>query len=312
MCVGGRVDEADLPFNTRHPIIPPARSRLTDVLVWKAHQDCAHASNEKTLHELRRQNWVPKGLTTIRKVNKWGCLFTCLSSRAVCLVKAYSLNTDSFISCLTRFESRFRTPLSYHSDNGTNFVGTKNEFEECFKNVDQAKISNHLTRREVEWHFNPPSAPHFGGVWERLVRSAKRVIIYVTRGRSITDEVLSTALAYAENMLNNRPLGNVSSDPRSPEPLTPNHLLLARANPNLPPDVFDKKELSSKKKWRATEALMDQFWKRWETKWVHSLIKRQKWAETQRNLRVGDIVMLISPGSQRGTWPIGHRSSIQG
>ena len=140
MCVGGRVDEADLPFNTRHPIILPARSRLTDVLVWKAHQDCAHASNEKTLHELRRQYWVPKGLTTIRrivracvickrynpkplqpqmvslpffrlqpglpafartgvdyfgpikvtifrrKVKRWGCLFTCLSSRAVCLV----------------------------------------------------------------------------------------------------------------------------------------------------------------------------------------------------------------------------------
>ena len=358
MCVGGRVDEADLPFDTRHPIILPARARLTDILIWKAHLDCAHSSNEKTLHELRRQYWVPKGLTTIRrivracvickrynpkplqpqmaslpffrlqpglpafsrtgvdyfgpievtifrrKVKRWGCLFTCLSSRAVCLVKAYSLNTDSFISCLTRFESRFGTPLSYHSDNGTNFVGAKNEFEECFKKMDQAKISNHLTRREVEWHFNPPSAPHFGGVWERLVRSAKRAIIYVTRGKSITDEVLSTALAYAENMLNNRPLGNVSSDPRSPDPLTPNHLLLARANPNLPPDVFDQKEISSKKKWRATEALMDQFWKRWQTEWVPSLIKRQKWAETQRNLRVGDIVMLISPESPRGTWPI--------
>ena len=82
-------------------------------------------------------------------------------------------------------------------------------------------------------------------------------------------------------MLNNRPLGNVSSDPRSPEPLTPNHLLLARANPNLPPDVFDQKELSSKKKWRATEALMDQFWKRWQTEWVPSLIKRQKWVKEE-------------------------------
>ena len=68
MCVGGGVDEADLPFNIRHPIILPARSRLTDVLIWKAHQDCAHASNEKTLHELRRQYWVPKGLTTIKRI----------------------------------------------------------------------------------------------------------------------------------------------------------------------------------------------------------------------------------------------------
>ena len=55
MCVGGRVDEADLPFDTRHPIILPARARLTDILIWKAHLDCAHSSNEKTLHELRRQ-----------------------------------------------------------------------------------------------------------------------------------------------------------------------------------------------------------------------------------------------------------------
>jgi hypothetical protein len=219
---------------------------------------------------------------------------------------AYSLNTDSFISCLYRFESRFGTPLSYHSDNGTNFVDAENEFEDCLKRMDQAKISNHLNRREVQWYFNPPAAPHFGGAWEHLVWSAKRALLIVTSGHSMTDEVRVTSLAYAENMLNNRPLGVVSSDPRSPEPLTPNHFLLTRANPNLPPDVFHRTEISSKKKWRSTEALMDQFWERWQAEWIPSLLLRQKWTENQRNLRVGDIVMLIAPASPRGTWPIGR------
>ena len=114
-----------------------------------------------------------------RKVKRWGCLFTCLSSRAVHIEMAYSLDTNSFLSCLSRFEDRRGTPSAYFSDNGTNFVGAENELKECLQRLNQSKINEELGRRNVTWNFIPPASPHFGGSWESLVKSAKRALMFV-------------------------------------------------------------------------------------------------------------------------------------
>ena len=240
-----------------------------------------------------------------RKVKRWGCLFTCLSTRAVWIEMAYSMSTDSFLMCVDRFESIFGCPGAYYSDNGTNFEGAANELAKCLQNFDQEKIVSSMARREIEWHFNPPAAPHFGGAWESLVKSAKRALENVLHGCSLTDETLTTALAKVSNLLNNRPLTHLGVDPTDPEPLTPFHLLLGRANPNVAPDLFDRSDLFGRKKWRMVNALVDQFWQRWMEEFAPYLIARPKWCKSQRNLRVGDVVLLIDSKNARGTWPLG-------
>ena len=162
-----------------------------------------------------------------------------------------------------------------------------------------------MARREIEWHFNPPAAPHFGGAWESLVKSAKRALENVLHGCSLTDETLTTALAKVSNLLNNRPLTHLGVDPTDPEPLTPFHLLLGRANPNVAPDLFDRSDLFGRKKWRMVNTLVDQFWQRWMEEFAPYLIARPKWCKSQRNLRVGDVVLLIDSKNARGTWPLG-------
>jgi hypothetical protein len=176
---------------------------------------------------------------------------------------AYSLDTSSFISALDRFQNRRGVPASYHSDNGTNFVGAKRELATCLENLNQHAIKEHLSRQPTKWYFNPPAAPHFGGVWERMVRAAKTALNAVLGNQRLTDEILLTALILVENILNSRNLTRMSEDPTDPECLTPNHLLLGRACPNLPPDVFTEKDLSAKQKWRVAQALAEQFWRRW-------------------------------------------------
>ena len=75
-----------------------------------------------------------------RRLKRWLCLFTCLTTRAVHLEVAWGLDTDSFLNAFTRFTSRRGVPKEIISDNGTNFVGAVNELKDLVAQLDQEKI----------------------------------------------------------------------------------------------------------------------------------------------------------------------------
>ena len=135
-----------------------------------------------------------------RTLKRWCCLFTCLTTRAVHIEVAQSLDTESCLAAVTRFIARRGYPNTIISDNGTNFVGAANELKAFMNEWDTAKIESDLAQKKIVWKFNPPGAPHFGGIWERLVQnckmpqSCKMVMIAILNNRSLTDEVLSTTM----------------------------------------------------------------------------------------------------------------------
>ena len=94
--------------------------------------------------------------------------------------------------------SRRGRPAHIWSDNGTNFVGADREIQEALERLNEAKITDELSQHCIQWHFNPPAAPHFGGVWERLMKSAKRALKAVAGNQRVTDETLLTFMAEAE------------------------------------------------------------------------------------------------------------------
>ena len=116
--------------------------------------------------------------------------------------------------------------------------------------------------------------------------------------------MLHTVMVEVESLLNGRPLTHISVNPSDPEPITPNHFLLGRAQPNIPPDVFQASEVTSKRQWRSAQTIVDQFWKRWMREYVPTLIERRKWMEPRRNLAVNDLVLVIEPNTPRGHWPL--------
>ncbi|KFD58060.1 hypothetical protein M513_00823 [Trichuris suis] len=238
-------------------------------------------------------------------VKRYGCIFMCLASRAVHIEVSFSLGTDSFLMAFRRFVSRRETPAIVYSDNGTNFVAAERELRTCLKSWNEDKVRDALAQQRIQWNFSPPFAPHFGGIWERLVSSAKSAICRILNGRAVNDEVLATALVEVESLLNSRPLTHISIDPRDPEPLTPNHFLLGRPHPHLPPDVIAEAEITSRRKWRCAPAIVEAFWKRWLREYVPCFIERRKWLRPRHNLEVGDIVLIVSPQSPRGHWPHG-------
>ncbi len=151
---------------------------------------------------------------------RWGVLFKCLTMRAVHLDLLPSLSTDSFLMALRRFIARRGTPAQLWSDRGTNFHGGERELWEAYAAL-APDLQRHLARQKITFCFNPPSAPHFGGVWEREVRSVKSALYTVLGSQSLPEEVLMTVLLEVEAILNSKPLDYVSSDVADADPVTP-------------------------------------------------------------------------------------------
>lgn len=109
-------------------------------------------------------------------VKRWGVIFTCLASRAIHLEVASMLDTDSCINTIRRFLCRRGPVPTIRTDCGTNFMCAQKELQAAANQLDQQKIHDTLMTQHVKWLFNPPSAAHFGGVWERLIKLVKKVL----------------------------------------------------------------------------------------------------------------------------------------
>lgn len=241
-----------------------------------------------------------------RHEKRYVVLFTCMSIRAIHLEIAHSLDTDSAVMAIRRFVSRRGSPKEIYSDNGTNLRSADRELRDAVKNLDTIKISEYLCSKAITWRFIPPSSPHMGGSWERLVRSVKDVLKVILKERHPKEEVLQTLIAEAENMVNSRPLTYVSSDALDPESLTPNHFLLHCSNGAAPPlgesHISDE---NARKQWRVSQALADMFWRRWQKEYLVNLNKNTRWYSKKVNIALDDIVIVVDDTLPRNMWPIG-------
>ena len=160
---------------------------------------------------------------------------------------------------MRRFISRRGMPKVIRSDNGTNLCGGERELREAVVNWNQQKIKSFLLQRNIDWKFNPPVASQMGGVWERIIRSVRKILRVLLGEQLVSGEVLRTLMSEVESILNGRPLIPYSGNPADMEPLTPNHLLLMRSNLNVPPGVFVKGDLYCPNRCKQVQYLADIF-----------------------------------------------------
>ena len=227
-------------------------------------------------------------------------------TRAIHIEISHSLDLDSFICALQRFISRRGKPDTIFSDNGTNFHGGDRELREALTGWNKQHLNDGLLQKGIEWRYNPPSASHMGGIWERMIRSTRTILKSLVKEQLLSDEALYTFMTEVEKILNDRPITFVSNDSRDPEPLTPNKLLLLRSNSSVPPGIFTPEDKYNKRWWRQAQYLANVFWRRWVREYLPTLQTRQKWIHLQQNVCVDDLVLVADDNLPRGQWPLGR------
>ncbi|XP_062555623.1 uncharacterized protein LOC134220551 [Armigeres subalbatus] len=240
---------------------------------------------------------------------RWVALFTCLTIRAVHLEIVHSLSTESCKMAIRRFVARRGAPMEIYSDRGTNFVGSSNELLRE-KNIIDQQLAETFTNANTKWVFNPPAAPHMGGVWERLVRSVKTALSAMYTTRTPSDETLVTLMAEAESVVNSRPLTFIPLEQEQQEALTPNHFLLLSSNGvvQTPRTLVDSRE-ACRNQWNLCRVMVDQFWRRWIHEYLPEITRRTKWFEEVPPVQTGDLVIIVEENVRNG-WIRGRVAEV--
>jgi len=106
---------------------------------------------------------VKESRRRVAKTNKaYLALFVCLTVKAVHLEVVSDLSTEAFLAAFDRFTARRGIPIEIRSDCGTNYVGAARQLKSLFN--DAKTRDTLMSRISCQWYFNPPAAPHFGGI----------------------------------------------------------------------------------------------------------------------------------------------------
>lgn len=233
-------------------------------------------------------------------------LFICLGTKAIHIEAVSEMSTAAFLAAYRRFIARRGTPANMFSDNGTNFLGASKIIQKPTALNLPNEIINELSINGTKWHFIPPSAPHFGGLWEAGIKSMKHHLKRIIGNSTLTFEELTTLLYQIEQCLNSRPLCPVTSDPSDLSILTPGHFLIGNsllAPPDNPKEFENSTILS---RWHLVQRLYHNFWKRWQHEYLVRLQQRPKWQTQVSNIKQGDLVLIIEDNLPPSRWILGR------
>ncbi|XP_071042571.1 uncharacterized protein [Parasteatoda tepidariorum] len=167
------------------------------------------------------------------------------------------------------------------------------------------KVSHHPADNDISWHFNTPSAPHMGGIWEAGVKSVKYHLRRILGHTILSYEEFYTLLVQIEACLNSRPITPISSDPNDLAPLTPGHFLTGQSLTSVPERDYSSLPDNRLSRWNLLQKLIQTFWYRWKSEYLSRLQNRPKWYASRQNIKVGDLVIIKNDNLPPLKWNLG-------
>ena len=154
-----------------------------------------------------------------------------------------------------------------------------------------------------QWQFTSADAPWQNGISEALIKTIKRTLKLVVGENALRFSELQTICFEVANLVNERPIGRHPTSPDDGTYLCPNDLLLGRSSPRIPSGPFMETS-SLRQRFRFIQGIINRFWKKWTVDYFPSLIVRQKWHTSVRDVKKGDVVLVADSNSVRGQWKL--------
>ncbi|UYV81487.1 hypothetical protein LAZ67_20001340 [Cordylochernes scorpioides] len=327
----------------RLPILIPTNHPVTELIVKSVHEKMYHCGAQTLRSVLREKFWIPKARQLVRHVihkcprcrrfetkrvdvpeaslpqhrvrdvvvfevtgidlggplyledgqKVWFVIFTCGVYRAVHLELVTSLSTEALVGAVERFVARRGCPAVIYSDNGTNLVGLRNEL--------------YRVNFRVKWKLNPPAAPWWGGWIERIVGLTKKLLRRLLGKRVVNYEEMVKILENCERVINARQLTYIAKDNDDLVPLTPEMFL---REPRTEGEIdLNEFRCNFGKSYEKRKRLLKEFRKRFRSEYLGLLVHHDN-RKKQRQLKVGDIVLVEVENRKQINWPMGKITKV--
>lgn len=226
----------------------------------------------------------------------YNCLLVCTTKKTYHLKLSSDLSNETFLLAFTRFVASRCPVKEIYNDCGTNCIGaaqlSTSLHQFTHSNTYQSRIQQFLSSKQISWHFNPPSSPHFGRLWETGVKSFQSLMLRSIGSHNLTSEELNTLLMKVEVTLNSWPLCALSNDPTDTEALMPSDFPTLEPSTSFPDPCLDVIPLSKLERRRLINDLYRHFWARRKNEYLVSLQLRTKWTTNKDILHVGGLVVI--------------------
>lgn len=232
------------------------------------------------------------------RVQRYGLIFVCMTIRAIHLEPLEDMSTRSCLSAVQNFTSLYGPPKHFYSDCGTNFVGLAGIFRKIITSL-ASTVADFIG---VTWHFNPPYTPHFGGSWERLIQSTKRMMKMMEHEHRVQNDYdLRNVFYQISDQLNERPLTPIPVNPDEELPPSPKQFIRLNARQSIvlqPPNEDHLHQLKLEK----LSEVSDQLVKKFIRDYLPVITKRTKWFKAERSLEVDDVVLMVDFSMPKIKW----------
>ena len=228
-------------------------------------------------------------------IKVWLAVFCCTTTSATKIKSMDDYSSKAFISAFTRFSCDVGYPKRVLADQGSQLIKGCETMRLDFQDL-QFKLHKDS---QVELDVCPVGGHNMHGKVERRIRHIKESLAKAMMNQRLSVLQWETIAGIIANSINNLPLalGNIKGDFEAMDLITPNRLLLGRNNDRCPIGPMRATD-DPKRMLLVNQKIYEAWFENWLLSHVPKLMEQPKWFRDDRDLKVGDIVLILKHESE--------------